>query len=305
MRILVIGSVNIDITATVERFPEKGETIIGNDLRYAFGGKGANQAITCGKLGADVVFLACVGNDSKGHEVVEYLKEHNVDMSHVKYSDDSPTGTAIINVNSNGENNIVVIPGANSECDKEYLLQNEKLFEECEFILLQMEIPLDAIETAIELASKYDKKVILNPAPANPKLSKEVYKHITFMTPNETESYLMANMDSNNDVTSSAKALKDLGVKNIIITLGSEGSMLYKDSKTIIRVPAVEVKAIDTVAAGDCYNGAFVSALSKGMSEEEAMKYASIASAIAVTRPGAQESIPNESEINTFGGNYE
>lgn len=301
MKILVIGSANIDITVKVDRFPEKGETIMGKGLQYAFGGKGANQAITVGKLGGDVTFLTCVGDDTKGHELVKYLSEHHVDVSHVKYSKNSPTGTAIINVDKNGDNTIAVVQGANLECDQAYILENEELFKECEYVLLQLEIPLEAVEGAILLASKYNKKVILNPAPANAELNKDVYKHITYMTPNETESAIMAN-SKECDVLKNAQLLKEYGVQNVLVTLGEKGSLLYKDSNHQIEVPAIQVNAIDTVAAGDCYNGAFVKALAKGMNEEEAMKYASKASAIAVTRCGAQESIPTQEEMEAFGG---
>ena len=301
MKILVIGSANIDITVKVDCFPEKGETIIGKGLAYAFGGKGANQAITIGKLGGDIVFLACVGDDAKGHELVQNLKENHVDVSHVKYSEHNPTGTAIINVDQNGDNTIAVVQGANLECDKDYILEKEELFKECDYVLLQLEIPFDAVEEAILLAAKYNKKVILNPAPASAELNKEVYKHITYMTPNETEIAIMAGLKEC-DVMKSAQVLKDLGVQNILITLGEEGSLLYKDENNCIKIPAQKVKAIDTVAAGDCYNGAFVKALAEGMNEEDAMKYASIASAIAVTRSGAQESIPTEDEVKNFNG---
>ena len=302
-KILVIGSANIDITATVDRFPSVGETILGDTLSYAYGGKGANQAMACGKLGGDVTFLTCVGEDNNGIEIVKYLSKHNIDISHIKFSKNRPTGTALINIDKNGDNQIIVIQGANLDCDKEYIESNEVLFKEAEYILLQLEIPLDAVEKAIELAAKYNKQVILNPAPAN-LINKDLYKYITYMTPNEKESMVMANTN-NNDANENARVLKNMGVKNIIVTLGSKGSMLYKDENNIININANKVKAIDTVAAGDCYNGAFVVALSKGMNEEEAMKYASLASAIAVTRNGAQESIPNEEEMNTFGGQYE
>ncbi len=300
-KILVIGSANIDITATVNHFPSVGETILGNSLQYAYGGKGANQAMACGKLGGDVIFLACVGDDVNGHKLVDNLSKHNIDISHIKFSNDRPTGTALINIDKNGDNQIIVVQGANLDCDKKYIESKEELFKDAEYILLQFEIPFDAVEKAIELAAKYNKQVILNPAPASSNLNKDLYKYITYMTPNEKESMIMADTNKN-DANENARVLKNMGVKNIIVTLGSKGSMLYKDKNNIININANKVKAIDTVAAGDCYNGAFVVALSKGMNEEEAMKYASLASAIAVTRKGAQESIPNEEEMSAFYG---
>ncbi len=300
-KILVIGSSNIDITATVDHFPLIGETILGSSLSYAYGGKGANQAIACGKLSGDITFLSCVGFDNNGREIVEYLSKHNVNTSHIKFSKDKPTGSAIINVDKNGDNQIIVVQGANLDCDSEYIESKEFLFREADYILLQLEIPIKAVEKAIELSAKYNKQVILNPAPANSELNKELYKHITYMTPNEKECMVMAK-GCNDDSIDNARKLRKMGVKNVIVTLGSKGSMLYKDEHNIINVCANKVKAIDTVAAGDCYNGAFVTALSKGMEEKEAMEYASLASAIAVTRKGAQESIPSQEEIDAYYG---
>lgn len=302
-KILVIGSVNIDISVTATSFPKKGETIIGNSLKYSYGGKGANQAITCGKLGADVKFLACVGDDSKGREVVEYLGNNGVDVSKIKFSRINPTGTAIITIDSNGDNNIVVIQGANAECDAKYLEENENEFSNCDIVLLQMEIPIDAIEKAIILASKHGKQIILNPAPANNDLNKSLYKYIDYMTPNETECAIMS--DGEVDLNKAIKKIKDLGVKNVIVTLGEEGSMLYKNEKDITKVPTDKVKAIDTVAAGDCFNGAFAKALAEDIEEKKAMRFANRVSAITVTRSGAQESIPTKVELDSLGVKYE
>lgn len=295
MSVLVIGSTNMDISVSVERFPKKGETLLGNEVNYKYGGKGANQACACGKLGADVTFLTCVGNDAHGHEIVEYLGSVGVDVSKVKYSNELSTGTAIINVDANGDNTIVVIQGANLACDVEYIRSHEECFKNCEYVLLQMEIPFDAIEEAIVLAAKYGKKVILNPAPASDRLNKDVYKYITYMTPNEVEVKVMSG--SNGDLEEEAEELMKLGVENVLVTLGAEGARLYTKDQTVINVAACKVNAIDTVAAGDCFNGAFVTALDRGDSEEVAMKFANRASAIAVTRKGAQESIPTIEEM--------
>ncbi|MBQ9047546.1 MAG: ribokinase [Solobacterium sp.] len=305
MKILVIGSSNVDITAAVHRFPEKGETVIGEDLRYAFGGKGANQATACGKLGGDIVFLTCVGNDTKGHETVAALSENHVDTSYVRFTDRHPTGTAVITVDHNGDNSIIVIQGANLDCNKQYLEANEKLFAACDYVLLQMEIPLDAVERAVELAAAHGKKVILNPAPADPAFRKDLYRHITYITPNETEVSIMAYGAPGHGVEESAAKLIELGVQNVIVTLGCEGSMLVKQDGTSVRIPAHRVEAVDTVAAGDCYNGALVKALSEGREIEEAMEYAGMASALAVTRYGAQKSIPTKEELEAFGGSHE
>ena len=297
MSVLIVGSTNMDISATMDRFPAKGETLLGNDISYQYGGKGANQACALGKLGADATFLTCVGDDGYGHEMVDYLKRTGVNMDRVKYSSTHRTGTAIINVDGRGDNTIVVIQGANLDCDVEYIRANEDCFRRCDYVLLQMEIPFDAIEEAILMAAKYGKKVILNPAPASDRLPRELYRYITYMTPNEVEVGIMAG--SAGDPERNAEKLLELGVQNVLVTLGSKGAKLYSGEKESIYVPACKVDAVDTVAAGDCFNGAFAAALDRGDSEEEAMKFANRASAIAVTRRGAQESIPTKEEMET------
>lgn len=298
MSVLIIGSTNMDISATMERFPEKGETLLGNGISYQYGGKGANQACALGKLGADTTFLTCVGDDGYGHEMVAYLKKAGVHMDRVKFSSTRRTGTAIINVDARGDNTIVVIQGANLDCDVEYIRANEECFQSCDYVLLQMEIPFDAIEEAIRLAAKYGKKVILNPAPASDRISRELYQHITYMTPNEVEIGIMAG--SEGDLEENAEKLLGLGVQNVLVTLGAEGAKMFSGDGKSIYVPACKVDAVDTVAAGDCFNGAFAAALDRGDREEDAMKFANRASAIAVTRRGAQESIPTKEELETI-----
>ena len=297
MSVLIIGSTNMDISASMERLPVKGETLLGTGIHYQYGGKGANQACALGKLGADTTFLTCVGDDGYGHEMVAYLKEAGVNMDRVKYSRRHGTGTAVIHVDARGDNTIVVIQGANLDCDVEYIQANEGCFEACDYVLLQMEIPFDAIAEAIRLGAKYGKKIILNPAPASDQLPRELYRYITYMTPNEVEVGVMAG--SEGDLDMSVGKLLALGVQNVLVTLGSEGAKLYSQNKKAIHVPACRVDAVDTVAAGDCFNGAFVAALDRGDSEEAAMQFANQASAIAVTRRGAQESIPTKEEMET------
>lgn len=298
MSVLIIGSTNIDISASMERFPIKGETLLGKEVQYRYGGKGANQACALGKLGADTTFLTCVGDDGHGHEIVQYLKSVGVNMERVKYSAARRTGTAIINVDDRGDNTIVVIQGANLDCDVAYIRENEDCFRNCDYVLLQREIPFDAIEEAITLAAKYGKKVVLNPAPASDRINPKLYPYITYMTPNEVEISVMAGADG--DLEQNAEKLMKLGVQNVLVTLGSEGARLFSKEAKSIHVPACKVDAVDTVAAGDCFNGAFVAALDRGDTVEEAMQFANRASAIAVTRRGAQESIPTKEELEAI-----
>lgn len=294
--VLVIGSSNVDLSATVANLPKKGETLMGKSFATSFGGKGANQAVACGKLGADVTFLSCVGNDDYGKNIIKYLSSVNVKTDLIKVSDSSPTGTALITIDDNGQNTIVVISGANAECDVEYLKANEEEFKKCEYVLLQMEIPLDAIEYAIECAHKYKKKIILNPAPADPNISVEALKKVDYLTPNETEVEIMAKTKGFKE---SCDALLELGINNLIVTLGDKGAaIINKETNEIVE--GFKVEAIDTVGAGDCFNGAFVTALSKGKNEAEAIKFANKASSIAVTRKGAQEAIPTIEEMENM-----
>jgi len=297
MKILVVGSSNVDINVLTHKIPKIGETLMANSMRYSYGGKGANQALTCAKLEADVTFLGCVGDDDHGKAIQENFRSVGINCDRMAISKDEPTGTALITIDETGQNTIVVVPGANFDCDIEYLKANDDAFKTADYILLQMEIPLDTIEYAISRAHHFGKKVILNPAPALPDLNPEIYKKIDYFTPNETELDIMSKslgiFDSEDD---KINALLNAGIKNIIITLGEKGAY-FVNRKTRKLIDAIEVNAIDTVGAGDCFNGAFVSALAQGKNEVEAIKFANQAASIAVTREGAQEAIPSLSEI--------
>lgn len=297
MSVLVVGSTNLDLSVCVPCFPAKGETRIGSGISCQYGGKGANQACAIGKLGGDVTFLSSVGDDRYGHKIMAYLTQIGVKTDRVKYCKEYSTGIAIINVDANGDNSIVVVQGANEACDVNYIRANEECFKTCDYVLLQMEIPIEAIEETIRLAAEYKKKIILNPAPANECLDKSLYHLITYMTPNEGELRIMSG--SEKGVDENAKRLMEMGVEKVLVTLGEKGAKLYTNPFQAISVPACKVDVVDTVAAGDCFNGAFVSALDHGYNEGEAMKFANYVSAIAVTRRGAQESIPTREELET------
>lgn len=293
MSVLVIGSSNVDISVFVDHLPQKGETLLGKSMQTSFGGKGANQAVACAKLGAKTTFLSALGDDDYAQAILTYLNSLNIETKFIKKSTSQPTGTAIISVDEQGQNTIVVISGANMECDVEYLKANDELFKTHDYILLQMEIPLDAIEYAIGRAKELGKTVILNPAPANPDLDPSILGLVDYFTPNEHELVMMA---KSSDFDESVLILRELGVRNLLVTLGDKGSRLINESEDTI-LESYKVKAIDTVGAGDCFNGAFVSALDRKMNVIEAIKFANKASSIAVTRPGAQESIPILDEI--------
>lgn len=295
-KITIIGSSNIDITARIKSLPRPGETIGGGILSQANGGKGANQAVAAARLGADATFITCVGNDAGGKALVAQFAADGLDTSLVKYSE-SPTGTALIFVDDNAENCIAVAPGANIDLLPSDIDAAEKAIAGSAFVLLQLEIPMETVERAVSLASEKGVKVVLNPAPVVP-LSDELISKLYLITPNETEAERITGIaiESESDARKAAEALFAKGAENVIVTMGSAGSLVCTKTSTIF-VPARKVKAVDTTAAGDVYNGALVSALSEGKSLEDAARFATVASSISVTRLGAQTSAPSRSEV--------
>ena len=296
--ILVIGSLNMDLSIAMDRMPAVGETVLGGELTYNLGGKGANQACAAGRLGGTVKMLGCVGSDQFGVGQRESLSACGVDVSDLKESKNLPTGTAVIYVDADGNNSIVVVAGANQACDTAYLKENDELFRWCDYLLMQMEIPLEAIEYAAGRAKELGKTVILNPAPAPESLSPELLANVDYLTPNETELMKLSGETGSGmeAVRRGAMALMEKGLRCAVVTLGEEGALLAGQSG-FRTYPARKAEAVDTTAAGDCFNGAFVVALAEGRSEDEAIRFANTASSIAVTKKGAQSSIPSREEL--------
>lgn len=293
--ILVIGSLNMDLSIDLAKMPVTGETILGRGIAYKAGGKGANQACAAGRLGGRVRMLGCVGQDEFGQKLVKSLSESGVETDYIKESRDLPTGTAVIYVDDNGDNSIVVIPGANMACDIEYLKAQDEQFHWCDYVVLQMEIPYEAVWYSVKRAKELGKTVILNPAPAPDKIPEEILSLVDYLTPNETE-IIALNGKSKDDIRERAEKLLSRGVSNVIATLGDRGALLVnRYGETFY--PARKVVSVDTTAAGDCFNGAMVAALAEGQSEAEAILFANMASSIAVTRKGAQESLPIREEV--------
>lgn len=298
-RILIIGSLNMDIVIEMKRMPLIGETVLGKNLTYVPGGKGANQAYAAGKLRGKVTMLGCVGDDSLGQKLKENLAKSGTDVSYIKNIEGKPTGTAVIYVNDDGDNSIVVISGANEACDVEYLKQNETLFAENDYVMFQMEIPYETIFYGIRKASELEKTVILNPAPAPDSLPEDIWDKIDYLTPNETELLKLTGQQemTMHNIRNGARWLIDKGVKNVLVTLGDKGVLFVNDTEEKL-FPARKVTAVDTTAAGDCFNGAFITGLAEEMSFEEAIMFANRASSLAVTRKGAQSSIPGREELD-------
>jgi ribokinase len=298
-KILVIGSSNTDLIAKVKNFPQAGETIEGISYMQAMGGKGANQAIAAHRLGGEVSFITCLGNDVNGENTLQYYKKEGLDISSSLIVKEVSSGTAMIWVDEKGENCIVITPGANNRLTSDYIVKVEDDIANAEIIVLQMEVPYETVKTVCSLANKYKKKVILNVAPAR-KLDEEILKNVDILVVNETEAETIS---GEKIVTVGKEAviakLITMGASTVILTLGKEGCLL-KNKQTEMSKEAFEVDALDTTAAGDTFCGALAARLSKGENWDEVLTFASAASAICVTNMGAQPSIPLEKEVVEF-----
>ncbi|MBC7743965.1 MAG: ribokinase [Flavobacterium sp.] len=290
--ILVIGSSNTDMVVKTDRFPKPGETILGGEFFMFGGGKGGNQAVAAARLGGNVTFLCKVGTDVFGDNAIQGYKKESVETNYILRDQEQASGVALITVDSEGENSIIVAPGANNNLSIADITESINLIHQADIVLLQLEIPLKTVSHVLKLAKESHKKVILNPAPAAV-LSDEDYKNLFLITPNETEAELLSGI-SVTDEGSAAKAaihLKEKGVKNVVITMGKNGA--YVDAKDFVGLIASPIaKAVDSTAAGDVFNGALAVALAQERSWKETVEFACKAASISVTRMGAQLSAP-------------
>jgi len=298
-KILVIGSLNMDLVIMSERHPKLGETIIGKSFFQISGGKGGNQAVAISKLGGEVTMFGCVGKDSYGDILIEELKKNNVNIEYIKKVEKN-TGIATIVVDENADNTIIVIPGANFEITTKDIDKNVDLIKDADIVLLQLEIPIDVVEYILKKSKEYNKITILNPAPAK-KLSIGIIKNVDYLVPNETELELLSGMstDSQKEVLAASKKLIDMGVKNLIVTMGKNGS-IFIDKDKIVKVGIRKVKAIDPTAAGDSYIGGVIRMMAEKKNIEEAMEFGACVGAITVTKKGAQSSLPTWDEVVNY-----
>jgi ribokinase len=299
-KIFVIGSSNTDMVVGTNKIPRPGETIIGRKFMMNPGGKGANQAVAVSRLGGNVTFVARIGDDVFGDESMDNYRKADIDTKYIFRDKNHPSGVALICVDDNAENSIVVSPGANNELSIHDIETVKKDLESANYLLLQLEIPIETVEYAACIAAKANVKVILNPAPAI-QLPKKLLKNIYLITPNETEAELLTGVIINNleDVKLAAKKLIDMGVKNVIITLGASGS-LFGNADGFSVQGARKVEAVDTTAAGDVFNGALCVAFAEGKDIWNAVHFATVAASISVTRTGAQSSIPMRKEVDAI-----
>lgn len=299
--IVVVGSINLDLVVGADRIPQIGETIIGNTFTTFFGGKGANQAVATAKLGYPVSMVGNVGNDTFGTELRHGLDDAGVETTYVN-SVDAASGVALITTGRRGENNIVVVPGANGHLTPKLLEKAATILERAGFLLAQLEIPLETVDCLAQFAERHGIPLMLDPAPAH-ELSASLLRRLTWITPNETETkeLLKANIeDDDKGLYAAADRLLACGVKNVLLKLGSRGCLIAQGKQTKERVPAFSVNAVDTTAAGDAFNAGFAVALMRGCSVSRSAVFASAVAAISVTRPGAQPSMPTGDEVESF-----
>ncbi|MBB3307428.1 MULTISPECIES: ribokinase [unclassified Enterobacter] len=299
-KLAVLGSINADHILNLAHFPRPGETVIGKQYQIAFGGKGANQAVAAGRAGADIAFIACVGADDIGERIRQQLQQDRIDTAPVETVADESTGVAMIFVNGEGENNIGIYSGANAALTPTRVAQHQQVIADADALLMQLESPLESVLAAAKIARAQQTQVILNPAPATA-LSDELLALIDIITPNETEAEILTGIavKSDEDAARAAAALHAKGIDTVLITLGRRGVWLSEQGNGV-RIPGFSVQAIDTIAAGDTFNGAFITARLEGVPMHDAVRFAHAAAAIAVTRPGAQPSVPWRTEIDAF-----
>lgn len=289
MKLAVVGSINIDMTVTAERIPLKGETLMGDNIRYIPGGKGANQAVAMAKLGAEVEMFGCIGNDSNGQKMIDNMKSVGIKTDNIKVLEDVPTGIAMITVGEN-DNTIIVVPGANGKVDKSYVDSIKDSLQTYDMVILQHEIPLETVHYIVEFCAEKNIPVVLNPAPAA-KVPMEIIEKVTYLTPNEHEAVLIFG-----DELTTEELLKKYPEK-LLITQGSRGVSTCLKLGEILTVPARPAKVADTTGAGDTLNGAFSVQIAKGASMKDALTFANTAASLSTEKFGAQTGMPTAEEV--------
>jgi len=302
---LIIGSSNMDLNIYTERLPKPGETVTEGTFKQFLGGKGANQAVAAVRAGVKTIFIGKIGKDAFGDQMITRLTNEGIDMSHVIRDSEVPSGLAFIMIDKNGENMISVAPGANARLTPTEIQTKSEIIKNAKTLVVQMELPIETIETIYNIAVQGNVVKILNPAPLKP-ITKNVLRNIDIIIPNEGELFRLHSLlgfkelkvEETEHIIRASRDVASLGIKIIITTLGSKGSLVYKsESDDTIEIPAFKVKPVDTVGAGDCFNGVLACQLCRGETIESAVKYATAAASIAVTRKGAQESMPFFNEI--------
>lgn len=299
-KIVVIGSVNTDLVASSDNLPVPGESKIATNFSIHFGGKGANQAVAAKRAGGDVGFIARVGYDEHGKQAIEKYKKDNISTEHIFVDKDAATGVAMIMVGeTSGKNAIMVAPGANYKLSVEDIKKSEELISKAKVLLIQLEIPMETVAFALELAKKHGVTTILNPGPAK-YISEEIWPNIDYITPNESETHFLVGVNPNSDenIKKASDLLLEKVNKGVVLTLGQRGAYYSSKEGKSILVPSIKVSAVDPTAAGDVFNGYLAQGISEGEWVRNSIIFANKAATISVTRKGAQSSIPHKEELN-------
>jgi ribokinase len=301
-RVTVIGSLNMDLVARAPRLPRPGETLAGHAFAQVPGGKGGNQAVAAARLGAQVAMIGCVGDDSNGATLKGSLEAEGIDCSALATSADAPTGVALIVVDDASQNAIVIVAGSNAEVSPARIEEQDALLARADVIVCQLETPVDTVRAALAAGRRLKRTTILNPAPAARKLPPDWFPLVDYLIPNEIEAATLSGVaiHTPDDARRAAQALKAKGARNVIVTLGAQGVLALLDGAGDegVHLPSPQVEAVDTTAAGDTFIGGFAAELARGAAPMDAIAFGQRAAAVAVTREGAQPSIPHRSEIS-------
>ncbi|WP_130805836.1 ribokinase [Senegalia massiliensis] len=302
--VVVVGSLNMDMVVSVPHIPKIGETILATDIQYYGGGKGSNQAIAAARLGCKVSMIGKVGNDNNGEHLIQSLKSEGINTEGVEISNNI-SGTAFINVSLDGDNNIVVYPGANNDIDIEQIERYREIIENSKICILQMEIPYKVVKYVINLCYEKEVQVVFNPAPATKEIEDELINKINILIPNETELSFLSDEKTlaKDNIEQIAKKTYEKGCTHLIVTLGSKGS-LYLSKGGSKYFSSKKTKVVDSTAAGDSFIGALVTGIIQGKSIDDAMEYASYAASLTVSKSGAQSSLPTKKEVEKFIKSY-
>ena len=294
-KVLVLGSINIDFVSFVSRYPQPGETLVSNDFGIFQGGKGANQAIALAKLDIPTLMLGKVGKDILSDFALSSLKESGVNTNGISKSQKSSTGSASIWVNAQGQNSIVIYPGANGEVDEDYIIQHEKFFDDASWLLTQFEVPLKSILSALKLAKKHGLKTVIDPAPVKKIGNDHIWGLVDYLLPNEIE---LRELTHTEDILKAIHILKSRGVKEIIVKLSKQGAV-YEDEGKLISFPVVPVEqVVDTTGAGDCFVAGFLYGMIQWGDIPRAIKIGNLSASYSIQKKGAAISFPNKSEID-------
>lgn len=299
-QILVLGSVNADHVVRMDHFPRPGETITGSSYNIISGGKGANQAVACARLGGETAFMSCVGNDPFGQQIFKQLAADGINIAPSAQIEGVNTGVALIFVDKHAENCIAIAAEANNHVDEAYIEAHQLAIAEADYLLTQLETPVAGITLAAQIARANGTKVVLNPAPARP-LDDELLSNVDIITPNQTEAEALTGIAVTDEASAeqAANALHQKGIETVVITMGKLGAF-FSEAGVQKMVPSFRVEAIDTTAAGDTFNGGMLVALAEGLSIEQALIFANACGALSVQREGAQTSIPTRAEVDAF-----